>query len=1187
MSLLRDRKLRLTDRYEMEEGGLYLSGLQALVRIPIDQHRLDQRRGLRTATLISGYEGSPLAGYDLEIGRQRTLLTENGVVHRPAVNEELGADAVQGSQLASASPDKTCDGVIGIWYGKAPGLDRATDALRHGNLGGADANGGVLILVGDDSIAKSSTVPSSSEMAMAEVGMPVLAPADPQDVLDLGLHGIALSRFCGLWTGFKLATNVVDGAASVRVGLDRLDLVEPDRSFGGAGFVHEVSAQFLQPNLGRLESSLMNERLELARRYAAANHLNTIEGDPRARVGVIAAGASYLDVRQALQIIGIGPGELAGSGVRVLKLGMVYPLAPGIVREFARGLAEIVVVEEKRAFIELALKDQLYGQPGAPLISGRRTPSGAPMLRPTGDLPPDVIARALAPRIIAHADQPAARAWLAGQQAAPRRPDLLPIAARTPYFCSGCPHNRGARAPEGSLVGAGIGCSTLAVLMPGERFGNIIGFTHMGGEGATWVGMEPFVTQQHLIQNIGDGTFHHSGSLAIRQAIASSTRITFKLLYNGAVAMTGGQQAVGRMPVPDVAAALLAEGARKVVITTEDPARYRRARLPRGVEVRHRDQLNETQRELAGLDGVTVLIHDQECATELRRKRKRGLTAEPVQRVLINERICEGCGDCGVASNCLSVQPVDTDFGRKTRIHQASCNKDFSCLDGDCPSFITVQPGKAGQLGNPGQAGQAGQAGRPGPGPGAATEALPEPVIRVRADDFGMRITGVGGTGVVTVAQIISTAASMAGLQVRSLDQLGLAQKGGAVVSDIRLSPVPFTGANKLTPGACDLYLGCDLLVAADGTNLAVTSPDRTIAVTCTSRVPTGAMIGDTAAAFPDVAGTVARIHGLTRAEHGVAVDARAEITALLGDDQFTNVFLVGAAVQAGALPIPARSIEEALGLNGVAVQKNIEAFRAGRRYVAQGPGRSPGTATADGAGARMSAAAGEIVAAAGVGTDPGLRTVIGRRADELIAYADRGYADQYAGRVRTIADTERATVGAPGALTETYARNLFKLMAYKDEYEVARLSLDPALQRSVAAQFGARAKVSYHLHPPILRAMGMKKKVTLGPWFRPAFRVLCAGRRVRGTPLDPFGRGEVRRTERALPAEYHEAVVRALSCLSPGTLPAVLALAGLPDMVRGYEQIKLGNVARYRKALASALNGLERQAADNAPAAP
>jgi indolepyruvate ferredoxin oxidoreductase len=1162
MSLLGYRKLRLADRYELEEGSLYLSGLQALVRIPIDQHQLDQRNGLATATLISGYEGSPLAGYDLEIGRQRQLLERSGVVFRPAVNEELGADAVQGSQLASASADKTCDGVIGIWYGKAPGLDRATDALRHGNLGGAHPTGGVLVLVGDDSIAKSSTVPSSSEMAMAEIGMPVLAPADPQDVLDLGLHGIALSRSCGLWTGVKLATNVVDGAASVQVGLDRLDLAEPDRSIGGTDFVHEVSANFLQPNLGRLEASLMGQRLELARRYARANHLNRIEGDARARVGIIAAGSTYLDVHQALRMIGIGPGELAGTGVRILKLGMVSPLEPRIVEDFARGLDEIVVVEEKRAFIELALKDQLYGQPGAPLISGRRTPSGTPMFRPTADLPPDLIARQLAPRLAAHLGQPAVQAWLTAQQDPPRRPELLPIAARTPYFCSGCPHNRSTQVPAGSLVGAGIGCSTLAVLMPEERFGNIIGFTQMGGEGATWVGMEPFVTQSHLIQNIGDGTFHHSGSLAVRQAIASGTRITFKLLYNGAVAMTGGQQAVGKMPVPDVAAALLAEGVRKVVITTEDPRRYRGVRLPRGVAVRHRDRLAATQDELAAVDGVTVLIHDQECATELRRKRKRGLAAEPAERILINERVCEGCGDCGAKSNCLSVQPVDTEFGRKTRIHQASCNKDYSCLDGDCPSFLTVKTGRPSRKTSPSRR-------KTGPARGAG--ALPEPVLRVPADDFSMRITGVGGTGVVTVAQIISTAASMAGLQVRSLDQLGLAQKGGAVISDIKLSSAPFTGANKVTPGSCDLYLGCDLLVAADAVNLAVTAPDRTIAVTCTSRVPTGAMVRDTAVAFPDVAATVARIHELTRSEHSVTVDARAETTALLGDDQFTNVFLVGAAAQAGALPIPARYIEEALELNGVAVQRNIEAFRAGRRYVAGGS--APAAAPAGGS-TGISPAAAQIVS--GLGADPALRAVTGRRADELIAYQDHAYAAEFAARVRVVADAERAGLGAPGPLTDAYARNLFKLMAYKDEYEVARLSLDPALDEQVVAQFGEQARYSYRLHPPVLRALGLKKKITLGPWFRPAFGLLYAGRRLRGTGLDVFGRTAVRRTERALPGEYHEAVTRALPRLSPATLPALVALAELPDMVRGYEHIKLGNVSRYREALRSALDDIE-----------
>jgi indolepyruvate ferredoxin oxidoreductase len=1154
MSLLGDRTFRLSDRYELEEGALYLSGLQALVRIPIDQFRLDQRAGRRTQTLIAGYEGSPLAGYDLEIGRRRELLEAHGVVHRPSVNEELGANAVQGSQLASASADKTCDGVVGIWYGKAPGLDRATDALRHGNLGGADPGGGVLIMVGDDSVAKSSTVPSSSEVAIAELGMPVLAPADPQDVLDLGLHGIALSRFCGLFTGFKLATNVVDGSASVQVAEARITITEPDRTVDGTEFRHQVSANFLQPNLTQLETSQTGARLELARRYAYANGLNRVEGDPAARVGIIAAGASYLDARQALQLIGIGPDELAGSGVRVLKLGMVSPLEPRIVAEFARGLDEIVVVEEKRPFIELAVKDLFYGQPDAPLISGRRTPSGTPMLRTAGDLPPDVIAAALAPRIIAHVDQLAVQGWLASHQPGSSGPsgsgpgdgrrtlELLPITARTPYFCSGCPHNRGTQVPDGSLVGAGIGCSTLAVLMPEERFGNIIGFTQMGGEGGLWVGMEPFVRQSHLLQNIGDGTFHHSGSLAVRQAVGTGTHITFKLLYNGAVAMTGGQQAVGKMPVPRVATALLAEGVRKIIITTDDPRRYRRVRLPRGAEVRHRDQLARVQEELAAIDGVTVLIHDQECATELRRKRKRGLVPEPAQRVLINERVCEGCGDCGAKSNCLSVQPVDTEFGRKTRIHQASCNKDFSCLDGDCPSFLTVKPGKAAKAAKTAKA--------------RAGEELPEPSIRVRTDEFNMRITGVGGTGVVTVAQVISTAAIMAGLQVRALDQMGLAQKGGAVVSDIRLSPEPFTGANKLTPGACDLYLGCDLLVAADAVQLAAVSPDRTIAVTCTSRVPTGAMVASTGVTFPDVAETVARIQGLTRAEHGVAVDARAQTSALLGDDQFTNVFLVGAAVQAGALPVPARFLEEALELNGVAVEKNIAAFRAGRRYVIEGAG------------------ADEVAEVAGApGTD--VEALIQRRVAELTAFQNENYAASYAAQVRVVGDAERNALGAPGELTSAYARHLFKLMAYKDEYEVARLSLDPALGETVTAQFGTGARYYYRLHPPVLRSLGLKKKVTLGPWFRPAFHVLYASRGVRGTALDVFGRTEVRRTERVLPGEYRDAVTAALPRLSAQTLPALVALAELPDLVRGYEDVKLANVARFRTALAEAVREL------------
>jgi indolepyruvate ferredoxin oxidoreductase len=1155
MTELSERRVRLEDRYEQQDGLVQLSGLQALVRLPIEQSRLDRSRGLWTATLISGYEGSPLAGYDLELARQASLLEAHAVRLRPALNEELGANAVQGSQLASASADRNVDGVVGIWYGKAPGLDRATDALRHGNLGGADPRGGVLVLVGDDSIAKSSTVPSSSEAALVELGMPVLSPCDPQDILDLGLHGIALSRFCGLWTGMKLATNVVDGGATVDLRPGRVVPVESDRTVDGHAYVHTVSASFVPPTLGALEASQVNERIELARRYAFANGLNRVEGDPGARIGVVAAGITYLDVRQALRTIGISADDLAASGIRLLKLGMVSPLEPTVVREFAAGLEEIVVVEEKRPVIEQALKDLLYGQPGAPVVTGRRSPSGAVLLRANADLPPDVIAKALAGRILSRMEHPAVRAWSNAAAPARRQIKLLPVTVRTPYFCSGCPHNRSTQVPAGSLVGAGIGCSALAVYAPQERTGNSIGLTQMGGEGAMWIGMEPFVLQRHLFQNIGDGTFHHSGSLAVRAAIAAGTSITFKLLYNDAVAMTGGQQAVGRMSVPRIAAALLAEGVRKIVITTDDPGKYRRVKLPRGVAVRDRDRLLAVQEELAAIDGVTVLIHDQECATELRRKRKRRIAPDPATRVLINERVCEGCGDCGAKSNCLSVQPVQTEYGRKTQIHQASCNKDYSCLDGDCPSFITVKT-KPNDAEAPALA-------------GAQDMPLPDPELRVPADDFNLRITGIGGTGVVTVAQVIAMAATMAGMHVRNLDQLGLSQKGGAVVSDLRLSTRPSAEANKVGVGECDLYLGCDILVAAQPANLAVTSPDRTIAVISTSQVPTGSMITDTGAAFPDPSMVIRQIDETSRRALNVAVDARGEATGLVGDDQFANVFLLGAAVQAGALPIEPHHVEAALELNGVAVERNLTAFRLGRRHVVRAEQQtSTIAAPATPAAARHTFPIAELPGA--------VRDLTQRRAAELVAYQNRGYADAYVLRVKRIVALETERLGTAGDVSQAYADSLFKLMAYKDEYEVARLSLDPALRERIRREFGPDARPSYRLHPPILRAMGMKKKISLGVWFVPVFHTLKAAKVLRGTPLDVFGYASIRRLERALVAEFDTMVVDAMAQLTPGTAPTVLRLAELPDLIRGYEQVKVGNVTRYRAAAESLLNELQ-----------
>jgi indolepyruvate ferredoxin oxidoreductase len=918
MTELRSREFTLEDRYQLEEGEIFLTGLQALVRIPLEQSRRDATAGRNVGVLISGYEGSPLAGYDLELHRQSEILDDHRIVFRPGVNEELAANAVQGSQLASASEAREVDGVVGIWYGKAPGLDRATDALRHANLGGADKDGGVLVLVGDDSTAKSSTVPSSSEAAMAEIGLPVLVPADPQEILDLGLHGVAMSRFSGLWVGMKLSTNIVDGSATVMLGQARRKIRTPNRTINGAEYTHEVSAHFLQPNLGLLEKTLHGERVELALRYVRENGLNSITGDPHAAIGIVTAGASFRDTLQALERLGISRDDLAASGVRILKLGAISPLDPQIVREFASGLTEIVVIEEKRPFIELGIKDALYGMADGPAVLGKRDGDGMPFIRRDADLPPEYIAGRLAKRLRDVLPESQRNRLELGEQRPPRPRMTLPLLTRTPYFCSGCPHNRSTVVPDGSLVGAGIGCHTIAALMPADRVGEIVSLSQMGGEGAPWIGMSPFVRDRHLFQNLGDGTFHHSGVLAIRAAVAGKVNIPYKLLYNDAVAMTGGQDAVGKMSVPMIVQELLAEGVRRVAITTDDRSKYRKVRLPKGVDVLDRAQLVPVQEELARTPGVTVLIHDQECATELRRKRKRGKAKDPEVRAFINERVCEGCGDCAQKSNCMSVQPVETPFGRKTRIDQPSCNKDYSCVDGDCPSFVLVAPGKSQRAAQHGDVGVS----------------LPEPEHKVNQLEFNVRITGVGGTGVVTTAQILATAGTLAGFHVRGLDQLGLAQKGGAVVSDLRFSVDPIEGTNKIAQGDCDLYLGCDLLVAAAEHNLVGASAERTIAVVSTSRGPTGAMSLDPTPTVPDPASIRELIDSTSRGGDSFYADARAIAQREFGSDQFANMVLVGMAAQAGALPVPIPSIERAIALNGVAVDGNLRALHAGRAHV-------------------------------------------------------------------------------------------------------------------------------------------------------------------------------------------------------------------------------------------------------------
>ncbi len=1014
---------QLSDRYAATSGRVQLTGVQALARLPIDQHRRDLAAGLNVGTFISGYEGSPLAGYDQELGRLKQLLDANDVTFVPGLNEEAAATAIQGSQLACTLPGATRDGVLGIWYGKAPGLDRATDALRHGNLMGSHPRGGALVLVGDDPAAKSSTLPCASDGALADMAIPYLYPADSQDVLDLGRHAIELSRATGLWVGLKIVTAVADGSSTVDLAADR----PAPRIPPGAG-THAPTARLLHPTLGQLERDLVSNRLRLAREYARLNRLNQVVGRGQADVfGVVAAGHTWLDVLGALRRLGIGEADLAGSRVRLLRVGMPWPLEEATVREFADGLEEILVVEEKRSFLETAIRDVLYGGPAQPAVTGKRDADGSELLPAYGELDADAILGPLRRRMTARgiAAPPDPRG-----APPPAHPPTLPLVSRVPYFCSGCPHNSSTKPLPGTLVGAGIGCHALVLLMDEAQAGTVTGLSQMGGEGMQWIGMAPFLDRDHFVQNIGDGTFDHSGSLAVRAAVAAGANMTYKLLYNSAVAMTGGQRPASGMTVPQIVSVLLAEGVARVIVTTEDLRRYRRVKLPRGVAVWDRSRIAEAQRVLAATQGVTVLVHDQECATEKRRKRKRGRLAQPQARVFINERVCEGCGDCGRKSNCLSVQPVPTEFGRKTRVHQSSCNVDYSCLDGDCPAFMTVVPAAGRKTADAGA-----EVGAISP------EELPAPRPVVPADSFGIRLTGVGGTGVVTVSQILATAGLIAGWHARSLDQTGLAQKGGAVVSDVRFSRSGQAPTNKLGAAECDLYLGCDLLVASDPKNLAVTDAGRTVAVVSVTEVPTGPMVSDPALSFPDGDAISQPIMDRVR-DGSVLLDARQIVLGLFGDDQFANVFLVGAGFQTGALPLPPDAIEEAIRVNGVAVEKNLQAFRRGRQYVADRDEvlRAARLTVPAAPGSRPS---GDGPPEAGQSE---LDRLIRTRSDDLTAYQDHAYARRYLDVVERVRAAERDKTPDSTALTEAVARYLYKLMAYKDEYEVARLSLEPSL---------------------------------------------------------------------------------------------------------------------------------------------
>jgi indolepyruvate ferredoxin oxidoreductase len=1148
------REVTLEDKYVLEDGRILLTGVQGLVRLVLDQHRADRARGLTTGTMISGYQGSPLGGFDQELARNAKLLGEHHVRHVPGLNEELGATSAWGSQLAGRLPGAKYDGVLGLWYGKAPGLDRAADSLRHGNFVGVSRTGGGLAVVGDDPSCKSSTIPSASESLLASLHMPVFFPGSVQEVVDLGLHAYACSRASGLWAGFKIVTGVADAVGSAEVAPGRIAPVLPD-----LGYIHEPSAHLLAPQSLEMERTMLGVRTDLALAYARENGVNRIEGARDAWLGIVAGGKPYHDLLHALRSLGLGESALERAGIRVLKLGMVWPLERQIVQRFARGLDEILVVEEKGPFVETALKEALYGGPHMPRVVGKTDERGEQLLPVELDLDADLIARAVAARLGTRVQLDSVEAHIRRLDSIAGRRAELPMAARSPFFCSGCPHNSSLPAPDGTLVGGGIGCHTMVLLNP-EGKGEITGITQMGGEGAQWIGQAPFTEDTHLVQNLGDGTFHHSGSLALRAAVAAGVNITYKLLYNEHVAMTGGQPIEGQLSVPDLTRWLELEGVRRIIVTTEDTGRYKGVKLSPIAELRDRSQLLGAQQELAQVEGVTVLIHDQECAAEQRRSRKRGKQAEPAERIWINERVCEGCGDCGKKSSCLSVLPVETEFGRKTQIHQASCNKDYSCLEGDCPSFLTVVPGP--------------KAGHEVP---ALTADLPEPDLLVSDDEWAVRMMGIGGTGVVTVNQMLGMAGLIDGLHVYGLDQTGLSQKGGPVISDLRLSRQPLAVAAKAPAGSVDLYLGFDLLGAASDKNLVTAAPDRTVAVVSTSAVPTGRMVIDTNERFPELAAQLDQIDAATRPEHNLYLDAQQLSERLFGDHMMTNTLALGAAYQRGMLPVSAEALEQAIRLNGAAVEKNLAAFAWGRAVVAAPDAVEEATRPPESVVPmhELSGAEQELVTLAVNGDAGELRRLVKTRIPELVAFQDEHYARRYAELVRRVQVAEQERTPGHGELAEAVARQLFKLMAYKDEYEVARLHLDAVEQAKLQAEFGEDAKIWFNLHPPLLRSMGLERKLKLGPWFTPSFRALYRMRRLRGTKLDPFGRAEVRRVERELVGEYEAMVEDGLARLTPDTHATVRELLELPDVIRGYEEIKLRNVMLFRKRTEALRRGL------------
>ncbi len=1158
----------LDDKYALEHGRAFMSGVQALVKLPMLQRQRDALAGKNTAGFISGYRGSPLGGYDQALWNASKYLKSQNIVFQPGVNEELAATAVWGTQQLGFAPPGTnrFDGVFGIWYGKGPGVDRCSDVFKHANMAGTTPWGGVIAVAGDDHVAKSSTAAHQSDHIFKACGLPVFFPTSVQEILDLGIHAFAMSRFSGVWTGMKTIQEIVESSATAVIDPGRVEIAIPEFEMPPGG----VHIRWPDAALEQ-EARLFDYKWYAALAYVRANRLNhNVIAGPNDRFGIIASGKAYNDMRQALVDLGLDDETCRRLGIRVHKVTVVWPLEASITREFASGLREILVVEEKRQIIEYQLKEELYNwrpdvrpnvlgkfeEPEGDYSGGewsRPNPSAHTLLRANADLSPALIARAIARRLkklgIPSDIEARIDAQLAILDAQERATQTLvlnssPDANRLPWFCSGCPHNTSTRVPEGSRAMAGIGCHFMTIWM--DR--NTVGFTQMGGEGVPWVGQQPFSTDQHVFANIGDGTYFHSGILAIRQSIAAGVNITYKVLYNDAVAMTGGQQ-VGERPeghsVVQIAQSMRAEGAVKVTIVTDEPRKYDGVQgLPEGIAIRHRDELDAVQREFREIKGTTVIIYDQTCATEKRRRRKRGTMAEPDERVLINELVCEGCGDCGEQSNCLSIEPLETEFGRKRRINQSTCNKDFSCVKGFCPSFVTV---KGGQLRKKDKGG----AGLEWTGQTPSEPALP--VLGEQA--WGIVVAGVGGTGVITIGQLLGMAAHIEGRGIVTQDAAGLAQKGGATWSHVLIgASQDAIRTTRVGTASADLVIGCDPIVAAGKETLQRLRAGRSHVALNTNATPTAAFVKNPQWQNPAQACVDALVQVLGEQDVG-RFDAEAAASRLMGDSIYANPMMLGYAWQRGWVPLGRAALMRAIELNNVQVEKNQQAFEWGRR-AAQDP------------------KAMALLLARAAGTAQVIRfqprdtidSLVSRRVAFLTQYQNAAYAGEYEAFVRRVEQVE-APLGKT-SLTEAVARYLFKLMAYKDEYEVARLLTDKAFHEQIATQFEGDYQLHLNLAPPLLarrNERGELVKRRFGPWMLKAMGVLAKMKGLRGTAFDIFGRTEERRTERALIAQYRQDIEAFLSGLDADSHALALEIARLPEQIRGYGHVKERHIQAAR----------------------